>query len=115
MKACNVRDCAAIMKYFAYLEKELKKPDHTVDEYTGQVYLGELRTKGDLHQGPSFDSISSIGANGAIIHYKPEADTAIRLNNNEIYLLDSGGQYLDGTTDITRTTHFDGDKPPTDF
>lgn len=39
----------------------------------------------------------------------------MKLNNNEIYLLDSGGQYLDGTTDITRTTHFDGEKPPTAF
>lgn len=62
----------------------------------------------------SFDAISSIGANGAIIHYKPEEDTAHALNNDEIYLLDSGGQYWDGTTDITRTVHFGG-KEPTDF
>lgn len=115
MKSCNIRDAAAVMKYFAYLEKELKNPDHKLDEYTAAAHLNVLRTKGDLHQGPSFDTISSIGANGAIIHYKPEADTAVRLNNNEIYLCDSGGQYLDGTTDTTRTTHFGGDKPPTDF
>jgi len=63
---------------------------------------------------PSFESISSIGPNGAVIHYKPEQDTAKPLNNDEIYLLDSGGQYLDGTTDITRTSHFGG-KAPTDF
>ena len=49
-----------------------------------------------------------------MIHYKPEKETALKLNNDELYLLDSGGQYLDGTTDITRTAHFGG-KAPTDF
>ena len=115
MRNCNIRDCAAIMKYFAYLEEELKNENHTLNEYTAAMYLNELRTHGQYHQGPSFETISSIGANGAIIHYAPEADTGVRLNNNEIYLLDSGGQYLDGTTDITRTTHFGGATPPTDF
>jgi len=47
-----------------------------------------------------------MGSNGAVIHYKPEKETALKLNNNEIYLLDSGAQYLDGTTDITRTLYF---------
>lgn len=111
MYACNIRDCAAIMKYFAFLEEELRKPDHSLDEFSGARILDELRTHGDLHQGPSFDTISSIGANGAVIHYKPEEGTSLKLNNNEIYLLDSGGQYLDGTTDITRTTHFGGSEP----
>ena len=55
-----------------------------------------------------------MGPNGAVIHYSPKEDNALKLTNNEIYLLDSGGQYLDGTTDITRTTHFGG-KAPTDF
>jgi len=50
----------------------LKKEDHKMDEYTGAKYLDDLRTKGEYHQGPSFDTISSIGANGAIIHYKPD-------------------------------------------
>lgn len=102
------------MKYLALLREELHKPDHGLDEFTGARILDDLRTKGDLHQGPSFDTISSIGANGAVIHYKPEKDTALKLNADEIYLLDSGGQYLDGTTDITRTSHFCG-KAPTDF
>ena len=50
--------------------------------------------------------MSSIGANGAMIHYKPKPGIASLLTNKEMYLLDSGGQYLDGTTDTTRTTHF---------
>jgi len=61
----------------------------------------------------SFEAISSMGSNGAVIHYKPEKETALKLNNDEIYLLDSGGQYLDGTTDITRTLHFQGGQAPT--
>lgn len=114
MRQCNIRDCAAIMKYFAFLEEELKKEDHGVDEYNGARRVEEYRTHGQLYKGPSFDTISSIGANGAVIHYKPKQDSAMKLNNDEIYLLDSGGQYLDGTTDITRTAHFGG-KEPTAF
>lgn len=114
MRNCNIRDCAALMAYFAFLEEELKKEDHTLDEYTGAEIVANYRAKGDKFVGLSFASISSIGANGAVIHYKPEKDTAVRLNNDEIYLLDSGGQYNDGTTDITRTLHFSG-KPPTAF
>ena len=107
MRACNIRDCAAIMKYFAFLEAELAKEDHQMDEFTGARMIDEeFRGQGELHCGPSFKTISSIGANGAIIHYKPQADSAVRLNDREIYLLDSGGQYLDGTTDITRATLF---------
>ena len=114
MRQANIRDCAAIMKYFAFLEEELRKPDHTLDEFTGARKVEEYRTFGQYYKGPSFDSISSIGPNGAVIHYKPSKEEALKLNNDEIYLLDSGGQYLDGTTDITRTAHFGG-KAPTPF
>lgn len=111
----NQRDCAAIMKYFAFLKEELAKPNHGLTEYSGAEILEHTyRAAHPMFRQISFDSISSIGANGAIIHYKPEEDTAMPLNNDEIYLLDSGGQYWDGTTDITRTWHFGG-KEPTDF
>lgn len=103
------------MKYFAFLEEELAKPDHGLTEFTGARKVESFRAEaGDVFVGPSFDTISSIGPNGAVIHYKPEKDDCKALNNDEIYLLDSGGQYLDGTTDITRTGHFSG-KAPTDF
>ena len=91
MQDANIRDCAAIMKYFAFLEEELKKPDHNLDEYKGAQIVGNYRAENDKFIGLSFEAISSIGANGAVIHYKPEKDTAKALNNNEIYLLDSGG------------------------
>ena len=114
MRACNARDCAALIRYFAFLDKELKKEDHDLDEWKGSEKVNEIRTKGDLHVGPSFETISSIGPNGAVIHYTPSKEQSLKLNRDEIYLLDSGGQYLDGTTDITRTLHFGG-KPPTQF
>jgi len=114
MRQCNIRDCAAIMKYFAFLEEELAKPDHGLDEFMGAEKVTAYRAMGELFKGPSFEPISSIGANGAIIHYAAAKDTAVKLNNDEIYLLDSGGQYLDGTTDITRCAHFGG-KAPTAF
>mmetsp|Transcript_12752 Transcript_12752/g.21514 ORF Transcript_12752/g.21514 Transcript_12752/m.21514 type:complete len:115 (+) Transcript_12752:974-1318(+) len=111
MRNANVRDCAAIMKYFAFLEEQLKKPDHGLDEFSGARKVEEYRTHGERYVGPSFDTISSIGANGAVIHYKPTKEEALKLNNDEIYLLDSGGQYLDGTTDITRSATFGGKEP----
>ena len=95
------------MKYFAWLEEELQKTDHTFDEFDGSMKVLEYRKNGsDLFIHPSFKTTSSFGSNGAIIHYKPEKETCLKLSNKEIYLLDSGGQYLDGTTDITRTVHF---------
>lgn len=56
--------------------------------------------------GLSFPSISSSGPNGAIIHYNPDSSSNRTLSTNEMYLIDSGGQYCDGTTDVTRTLHF---------
>lgn len=56
--------------------------------------------------GLSFDTISGVGPNGAIIHYKPEKPSAANITMDQLYLCDSGGQYFDGTTDVTRTVHF---------
>lgn len=106
MRNVNVKDCAALAKYFSWLEKELSQEGHGLTEFNAAEKLYKFREEGDLFKGGSFDTISSMGPNGAVIHYKPEKDTALALNNKEIYLLDSGGQYLDGTTDITRTVTF---------
>lgn len=54
----------------------------------------------------SFETISGYGPNGAIIHYKPEPETCAIIKSDNLYLCDSGGQYRDGTTDVTRTIHF---------
>jgi len=49
MRRCNIKDCAAIVKYFAYLEEELKNPNHTLDEYSGARKVEEFRTQGELY------------------------------------------------------------------
>ena len=54
MRNCNIHDCAAIMKYLAFLEEELRKPDHTLDEFRGARILDEIRTHGQQQVGPSF-------------------------------------------------------------
>jgi len=90
MRNANVRDCAGIMRYFAFLEEELWKKDHNLTEWSGALVLEDLQKQNDHFRGLSFESISSIGPNGAVIHYAPSAKEASLLNNDEIYLLDSG-------------------------
>lgn len=101
---CHVRDAAALCSYFAWLEKEI--PSGTVTEISGADKLASLRAEMENFVGLSFDTISSIGPNGAIIHYKPTEESSRTLTTEEVYLVDSGGQYKDGTTDVTRTLHF---------
>ena len=91
MRDCYLRYSAALMKFFAFVEDQLKRKGHGLDEYTAAQKLEEIRKQDKLYLGPSFPSISGIGPNGAVIHYKPEKETALPLNNDEIYLLDSGG------------------------
>lgn len=76
MRNANIRDCAAIMKYFNFLEEELAKPDHGLDEYSGAEKVEAFRAMSDMFKQPSFDTISSMGPNGAVIHYKPEKGSA---------------------------------------
>jgi len=100
----HVRDAAALCSYFAWLEKEI--PTGTVSEISGADKLASLRAEMENFVGLSFDTISSSGPNGAIIHYKPTAESDRTVTEEEVYLVDSGGQYKDGTTDVTRTLHF---------
>ncbi|KAI7867803.1 peptidase M24, structural domain-containing protein [Spinellus fusiger] len=102
---CHVRDGAALTRYFAWLEQQLKE-GVSLDEVDAADRLEKFRSVQDLYVGLSFDTISSTGSNGAIIHYKPEKPTCKTIDPKEIYLCDSGAQYRDGTTDVTRTYHF---------
>ncbi|PYH88188.1 hypothetical protein BO71DRAFT_423865 [Aspergillus ellipticus CBS 707.79] len=106
MRACHIRDGAALIGYFAWLENELVNKKTTLDEVDAADKLELLRSKQDLYAGLSFDTISSTGPNGAVIHYKPEKGSCSIIDPTAIYLCDSGGQYFDGTTDVTRTFHF---------
>ncbi|XP_065838781.1 xaa-Pro aminopeptidase 1-like [Oscarella lobularis] len=109
MRNAHIRDAVALCEYLLWLENEV--PKGSVDEISGATYLDTLRSKQDDFVSLSFPTISSVGPNGAIIHYFPTEATKRSLTTEEIYLVDSGGQYLDGTTDVTRTVHF-GDPTP---
>lgn len=106
MRACHVRDGAALIEYFAWLEQQLIENKATLDEVDAADKLESLRAKQDLYVGLSFPTISSTGANAAVIHYKPEKGACSNIDPSAIYLCDSGAQYRDGTTDTTRTLHF---------
>lgn len=104
-RAAHERDGVAMVKFFTWLDSQ---PAGSVDEISAAKQLEESRrTVGEMFQKPledlSFDSISGAGPDGAIIHYRVNTDTNRTLNDGELYLIDSGAQYRDGTTDITRT------------
>ncbi|GAB4835827.1 Aminopeptidase P2 [Ancistrocladus abbreviatus] len=105
MKNCHLRDAAALAEFWAWLEEEILK-GVTMTEVEVADRLLEFRSKQDGFMDTSFDTISGSGANGAIIHYKPEPDSCSVVDARKLFLLDSGAQYVDGTTDITRTVHF---------
>lgn len=106
MRSCHVRDGAALIEYFAWLEDQLVVKQKKLDEVEASDKLEELRSVKDDFVGLSFPTISSTGANAAIIHYGPERGNCATIDPNAIYLCDSGAQYRDGTTDTTRTLHF---------
>ncbi|RAL52500.1 hypothetical protein DM860_007357 [Cuscuta australis] len=105
MQSCHLRDAAALAQFWIWLEENISK-DVSVTEVEVADKLYEFRSKQFGFLDTSFDTISGSGANGAIIHYKPESDSCSNVNQHELFLLDSGAQYVDGTTDITRTVHF---------
>jgi Xaa-Pro aminopeptidase len=100
-KSAQHRDGAAIARFLRWVEEEA--PKGNVDELKASDHLEALRREDPELRDLSFDSISGAGANGAIVHYRSSEKTNRKLEMNSIYLIDSGGQYLDGTTDITRT------------
>jgi Xaa-Pro aminopeptidase len=81
-------------------------------EISASDRLEALRAEGALFRGVSFPSISGAGEHGAIMHYRATPESNRPIKPNEVYLIDSGGQYLDGTTDVTRTIWTGPDAPP---
>jgi Xaa-Pro aminopeptidase len=100
-RQAHIRDGAALCSLFAWLEGALAKG--TITEIDVDKKLLSLRQEQDLFQEVSFESITGAGAHGAIIHYRVNEKTNQSLEKGSLFLLDSGGQYLDGTTDVTRT------------
>jgi Xaa-Pro aminopeptidase len=100
-KAAQTRDGAAITKFLHWIDEEA--PKGNVDELKASNHLEALRRENAELRDLSFDSISGAGPNGAIVHYRSSEKTNRKLEKGTLYLIDSGGQYVDGTTDITRT------------
>lgn len=101
MREAHKRDGAALTKLLYWLDTH---PDiSTVTELTVAEKLLEYRSENDWFVMPSFDTIAGHGAHGAIVHYRASEQTSRPLTPDHLLLLDSGGQYLDGTTDVTRT------------
>ena len=95
------RDGAALTRFMAWLDTATRKGK--VNEVAAAERLQAMREQNDLFKRPSFPTIAGSGPNGAIVHYRATADTNRELEGGELFLVDSGAQYLDGTTDVTRT------------
>jgi Xaa-Pro aminopeptidase len=101
MRAAHLRDGAAMVEFLAWLDLEAKRPELTEIEIT-RALEGFRRATNALHD-ISFDSIVGAGPHGAMMHYRVSEESNRAIGENGLLLVDSGGQYLDGTTDITRT------------
>lgn len=126
LRNAHIRDGVAVVSYLSWLDKQMQEiygaPGYFSEvketnkrKYSETAKLTEVSVSDKLEafrsaqkyfKGLSFPTISSVGPNAAIIHYEPKPGKCAELEPDSIYLCDSGGQYLDGTTDITRTVHF---------
>jgi Xaa-Pro aminopeptidase len=106
----HARDAVALCQFLHLLATE--GASGRLTEMSAADALLEFRSRVALFRGESFPAISGAGENGAIIHYRVSAATNRRLNANEVYLIDCGAQYLDGTTDVTRTIWTGPEAPP---
>lgn len=100
-RAAHIRDGAVIAKFLAWIDDW--GGDGTLDEITAVKKLEELRRETNALRDVSFATISGSGPHGAIVHYRVTDATNRKILPGEVFLIDSGGQYQDGTTDITRT------------
>ncbi|GLT94930.1 hypothetical protein SLE2022_126410 [Rubroshorea leprosula] len=110
MRNSHLRDAAALAQFWFWLEEEIRNGVELTEVDVADKLL-EFRSKQAGFLDTSFDTISGSGPNGAVIHYKPEPDSCSVVDPQKVFLLDSGAQYIDGTTDITRTVHFNEPTP----
>ncbi|MBM3564777.1 MAG: aminopeptidase P family protein [Alphaproteobacteria bacterium] len=101
IRRAHRRDGVALARFLAWLAREA--PKGRVTELAAAEKIDSLRAEAGEFREPSFPTISGAGANGAVVHYRVGPDGGRRLKPGDLYLVDSGGQYPDGTTDVTRT------------
>ena len=100
-RKAHIRDGAALSRFLCWFTREA--PNGALTEIAAAEALEGFRRATNYLSDLSFDSISGAGANGAIVHYRVTRSTNRTIANNEMFLIDSGAQYPDGTTDVTRT------------
>ena len=101
IKKSHLIDGVALTKFLIWLKKNFKK--NKISEIYAQNKLESFRKKNPMYKFPSFDTISGSGPNSSIIHYRATNKSNRILKQGDLYLVDSGGQYSFGTTDVTRT------------
>jgi len=101
IKKAMVKDGIAMVKFLHWLTNEVGQ--NALTELSVANKLREFRAEQDHYKGDSFNTISGYGPNGAIVHYAVSEESALPLESKGLFLIDSGGQYYEGTTDITRT------------
>lgn len=102
MRQTHVIDGLAVTRFIEWLKQAVASGEE-VTELKAVRRLRAYREEGEGFKGDSFDTIAGFGANGAIVHYRVTKESDTRVEPNGLFLVDSGGQYLTGTTDVTRT------------
>lgn len=100
-RVAHIKDGVAVTKFIYWLKSNVGKISMT--EISVSEKLEEIRSRGENYIGPSFDTISGYAEHGAIVHYSATPETDIEIKADNFLLVDTGGHYLEGTTDITRT------------
>ncbi|MEM7617924.1 MAG: aminopeptidase P family protein [Pseudomonadota bacterium] len=101
MKNAHIRDGVAMVRFLKWFDEN--STSGKLDELIVEEQLESFRKKADEYKYPSFNTIAGFGSNGAIVHYRADKKSNQKIENGNLLLLDSGAQYIDGTTDITRT------------
>ncbi len=101
LKNCQVRDGVAMVNFLYWFDKNA--PTGKLTEHQASSKLLDFRKEQDLFIEPSFETIPAYAGNAAMMHYSTNEESSSLIENKGLFLIDSGGQYLDGTTDITRT------------
>ena len=107
MRRAMVQDGVAMVKFLRWLDERMEREEE-VTELSVDEKLTALRAEQPEFEGLSFGTIAAFGAHGAIVHYEADEHSSVRLPAHGLLLLDSGGQYLSGTTDLTRTIALGG-------
>lgn len=101
MKSAHIRDGVAMVKFLKWFDENVLREELT--ELSVEEKLNEFRAEAEEFRDTSFDTIAGYGSNGAIVHYRATEGSSKTVKKDNLLLLDSGAQYCDGTTDITRT------------